>query len=701
MELEKDFYYKQKRESTSIINAFLEKRQKGIKGNNNHRYKYNYIKNQEEILLNKRNNNFFIEKEINKSYNSLRNNLNGKAQPIKINENKVINNNINIKNNQVNEDNNYFFLNRENEEIKKKYNEIKNKLIFTSDEKKENSEKNNRYKINNKNYETTHNGFGNKLKMEGINSDNYYTYEKNRLTSPQINKNKKYFELNNKDENKNNFLSENKVKNNNGNRNLNSNLCQIDKSLNSNDEMDYSEGEENHRFYDSSGVNDYLYNYESYKIKKYYKKNDKLKNLSQNFNKNRMNEISPIRNEIKSEYTDTDDIHNIEQEYDIQNNFNNKILKSYSCTNKNLKIFGGLEENKNLKKSENLEHNKILKESSNTKTVSISYRTKQNKINNEDRNNKGKEIIEIINDEKDIINDTNNRIIKDKNSIIKDKFCNKLKLYDENQNNNLIIKEPNNFFIIHNNDKERNIQKTNNNYFFKTNSSNKTYKNELTNDIKDKINLLKNNIGNNKENFNYNNEIDNYFIKIKQKQKQEEDILLPEKYFQKLSIKPENKTERKNDHKIKISHSSAYFNNRIKSIFNEHKLKSSNKNINKMSYLNSNSYLTETNRTEKFNKNKDKKKIEDKIPDINLICEENNGKLKLLEKKDYEKFNKKNRKIKRELISDRLNDLNNKTSNYKNKTRIKKIISNDYDEFNSARSLWFYFNNRIMPPNEI
>ena len=68
----------------------------------------------------------------------------------------------------------------------------------------------------------------------------------------------------------------------------------------------------------------------------------------------------------------------------------------------------------------------------------------------------------------------------------------------------------------------------------------------------------------------------------------------------------------------------------------------------------------------------------------------------MLDKKDYEKFNKKNRKIKREL-----NDLNSKTSNYKNKTRIKKIISNDYDEFNSARSLWFYFNNRIMPPNEI
>ena len=717
MELEKEFIFKQKNKRTPFIDTFLEKRKRdrdlALIEANNPRYKYNCINNQEEILLNKNKYNFYYEKEINNSYNNLRNNSKEGNQTFKINENNL-KYNIKTSNNKLTEqNNNLLFKKEERRDMEKKYNDLKNNSIFLSNEQKKDLEINNRYKINdnlfNINVKNKNNGFGNNVKNEKINYENYYIFEKNRLTSPQTNRNKNYFGLNNKDENNSlNNTVKNKVIYNNENFNFNNNICQIDKSKNIDGELDYYEGEENHRFYDSSGVNDYLYSYESYKVKKYFKKNDKFKNLSQNFNRNRLNEISPIKKELKSEYTDTDDIQNIEQEYDNLNIFNNKILQSCSCGRRNINIFGGPNENKNFK------------------ACSISSKSNKNKKDIEDEENKGKEIIEIINDEKDIKNGNNN-LIKNNNkeNILEDKLYNKIKKNKnvdmEKLNNDLIIKEPNNFFIIQknesnekesinflsiqNNEKEPNIQESINKEYLKKNISEKEYRNEISNVIKDKINLIKNSLRNNKENINHNTEIGDFFMKTKKKEKDENKNILMDKYYQKNSLKVNIKTERKNvnAHKIKISQSSIFFKNKVKSIFGEHKFKNSKMNNNKIKYLNSNSYLTETNITEKNKENKMKKKCNDSIPDINLISEENNEKIKLLDKKDYEKFNFKNRKIKssRELFPDQFKNKHNTTLNNKIKIGTKKFIRNNYNGFNSVSSLWFYFNNRIMPPNEI
>ena len=679
MKLQKELSYRKKRNKNSFMDAFLERRKKAVefalKGKNKTRYKYtkpSNINNDQEEIIYKNKNNYYNDKEYNKSYYNLRSNLNIKSQSN--NNNQICEINTNNKNNLTN--NHYSRKNKVNELYSKFFQTDndkgnKNNSILLFSPTKNEVETNKKYivkgKIINLNennkiyYETDNNEFKNIIK----NKDNYI-YENNKFTSPQINRNEKYFDLKIKNVN---FTYSDRTKNkerinNNKYRNLNNNIYPIN---NNDDKIDYYEGKENHKFYDSNGVNDYHYNYEINKSKKYSKKYDKLNN------EKNLYEISPIKNELKNEYNDID-IQLTEKEYENQN----RVLQSYSCDKKKLNILDEGDENKNNKIV------KVLKESPNTKTVSIIYKSKMNKIE------EGKKKDKVIYNKKDNIN---------KDIDLKNKYNNKIKNNDKNNEieklkKNLIIKEDNNdLILVQNDEKEPNIQKQ----FFKRSDYNKEYKKQIVNDIKNKINLLKNSMKNNKNSSFYSNEIDNYYKELKENENKENDNLLIDEYYQKLSLKQNNKSEIKYKNEYKnFSGKSTDFQNKIKNIFDENNLKYIGFSNNKINNLNT--YLTEANISKNYNKNKKKYN-----PEINLISDEINEKIKLLDNNGNKSPEFRNRKMKssRALFSRKINNLNAGKIKYKNSLAFRKYVSNIYGAFDTARNLGFYFNNRIMPANDI
>ena len=385
-----------------------------------------------------------------KSYSNLKNNLKGETKSISsflIDNSDIKKNNINNKK----EDEESINILLTDEELNKKYNNIKKHSINMSSSKIQQKKKDYfKEKNNNENYEIK---FTSPCNDENKNNKKFLkkTYEI-QFTSPSNdkNKNKKYSLLNN---NKSEFdlLNDkinnricNTAKNNSMPRNLYEN------------KIYYIEGEENHKFYDSSGINDYSYNYESYKVKKYYKvKNDKKDEYANTFNdidlKDKKSEISQIKN-VDNSYSQKKDINKNKsknsdnshtQDKEINNNkFKNKnlILKKSSSNDRYINMFNSNRNNQR-QKSEDLQKDShiitTIRESENTKAISIIYKS-QKMINNINSIKEGKE---IINDDNKI--DNNN--FEDKKIKSRNKYNNKESLSNKEISNGKNKLKINNF----------------------------------------------------------------------------------------------------------------------------------------------------------------------------------------------------------------------------------------------------------------
>ena len=152
-------------------------------------------------------------------------------------------------------------------------------------------------------------------------------------------------------------------------------------------------------------------------------------------------------------------------------------------------------------------------------------------------------------------------------------------------------------------------------------------------------------------------------------------------------------------------------------------------NINQMNF---NSNYNNTNPSsfknilKKTNKNKKEFKIERNKSikecrllsntDINLIVDQNeNEKIKIIDEKEFQELKNRNIKSSRahSNINGRLKDINRNFSGYKKNSFLNNRkdqfffnsklnkYNGDYDFLLTSRSIWFYLENKIMPPNEI
>ena len=786
-------YYKKKRKKNSYMDTFLKRRQQAVdfavKGYNksgcNYKKPCHYINENEDYLINqnKNKNNLKENNKYEKSYNNLKNDLIGETKSINSNYiNDKENNNkknktkkINLRNyEQIKSDDEDLINFLSNEELNKNYQGNQNYSINISSEKdktnnineKDNKEKiiilNDHKDLNNNYYANDNNGFGNNLKIERINETNYYSNNKDIFSPPNVNKKKEYFSPNNKVESDEvNNIHNNNLYNIAKNkdtkiikRNPNANIYHIN---NSHDKLYYYEGEENHKFYDSSGVNDYSYNYESYKIRKYYKinngqNNNNSKNLSEpkymkqkkifdNINnKNKSKETSPIKNEIKCvDHTALNGDKQFLNGNSISNNNNNKLAKSCTGNINNINVLNSDKKNKikneNIK---NLDFAKVINESSNTKSISIIYTSPRNNNNIQKDNDiaqkeKEKEIVEIINDDKNTIGDSN-KFYKQKSGKKKNKLDivkvvgddgNDIMIdykYNKNVNDKHMFKKKRNesFLRQKEDEKEPNVQSIIADDISLNDDSIIIVKNKIVNNIKDKINIIKNNIGNNKENINYNNEIDNYYKRIKEKEKNNVGL---NDYYQKISLKESKKNT--NEYKKYIIQKSQRLHSIVNNIF-DNKSRRTGISTDHIRYNNTNpssmrNILKDNKKQFKIKRNKSNKEyMLASATDINLIVDQNDKeKIKIIDEKEYEELKNRNVKSSRTFhnIGNKLKDINNKRFGYKNGVNLNKYNNfrkgnflfntklnkyfGDNGIINIPRSIWFYLEHRIMPPNEI
>ena len=782
----KDYYYdlrnKKKRNKDLYMESIYESRKKAadfaLKGKMNkgscyYKKPINYIseKDKNEKSNNKNVNNKDKHKYY-KSYTNLKNNLNGEAKSI----NSFLIDSSDNRNNYINnkkEDDELFNILLTDEEMNKKYNNLKKHSINMSSDN--NHKKKNDYfndKNNNKIYEIqltspSHDENKNNKKFSKK------TYEI-KLTSPSNdkNKNKKYSLLNN-NKNEFDFLS-NKINNricfttniNNKQRNFYEH------------KIYYIEGEENHRFYDSSGINDYSYNYESYKVKKYYKfKNDKKEEYDNNFNdidnKDKKSKMSPIKNEIKNEdnnYSQKKDINesklkNVDnchsQSKEINNNkLKNKYLILNNCPSNDRYInLYNSNRNNQRQKSEDLQKDShiitTIRESENTKAISIIYKS-QNKSNNLNSEIKEKEIKSDNNDNKDILD---NNMFEDKKIMSRNKYKNKQSISNKEENNektnlkinnyiskdeienkNLIKNTYDIFGLNKSSEKQNLINKFNNNnkklnynlikeryesYLRKRSEKEPSDKhkemnyeiqnsmrNNFVNSIKDKIIILKTNRNNEGELADHNYEIDNNFKKLKEKETSNN---LLKKYYDEIFEKEDNNIinnnikdgKIKNKMKKKIFQKSNRLQNSVKKFYNNKNYKNlvrSQSDLNQINYTSTNysSYLYSPKENKKNisikelkAKKNNIKELKNNIHDINLV--EDKKQLKIMDEKDYEKL--KNSKSTRKINKNKYLNFSNRKDLIKYKLRKSKFGSSDF--IFSPKSFLFYFENKIMPPNEI
>ena len=76
-----------------------------------------------------------------------------------------------------------------------------------------------------------------------------------------------------------------------------------------------------------------------------------------------------------------------------------------------------------------------------------------------------------------------------------------------------------------------------------------------------------------------------------------------------------------------------------------------------------------------------------------------------MDEKEYERIKLKNKRIRSTRGN---NEIRNKFKNiytnditFKRKVDFNHYYAGNYEPLNSPRSIWFYINNKIMPPNEI
>ena len=528
------------------------------------------------------------------------------------------------------------------------------------------------------------------------NSSNIHHKPKNNDISPiRINYPN---EMNNKNLERN---YENQTQNANGinknenNTQLSYNIKLVKENNNNNDNMqnknkddlnkEYYKKEKSPIKYDDKITNDFkrkmknagiLYDNEKYYIDDleipklsddYYKKNNKRNRNSNSFNNNRISENNYINKKM-----------NNENQLLIQKNKENDI-----------QILNDL-------KSEN-KLNDLMKEHD-----ILSQEQKTEKIDNNNNNDYNSNIPQEKN------NNNNNKIKNIKTQSFKKSDGHK---YES-------IKEKFESFLKPKEDKEPNIQSkvinsllsskedmNNNNNIGNNNKS-------LVKNIQEKIKILKDNknkIQNGKE-YNYINEIDECYNKIKSKE--EKDNIALEKYYTELQQK-ENENENNNAIRIKD----------IKNLESENPNKNDNKktkliqkskrleyiirnilNNKKYNYVDYHYLSNKINRT----KSKTKENLDincmnifgQSTPDINLIADQSNDEyIKLIDENYYNKFRNKNLRSVRTNYNLSKNESNNKIINYRSQS-VKKNKSNNYKYF-SPRLLIKENSHKIMPPNEL
>ena len=253
----------------------------------------------------------------------------------------------------------------------------------------------------------------------------------------------------------------------------------------------------------------------------------------------------------------------------------------------------------------------------------------------------------------------------------------------------------------------------------------------LIKNIKEKIKLLKNNNKNNiKQNINYINEIDDYFIKIKQKE--EKNNLILNEYYQNLLKKESNEKkvkndnneiEKKNDNKKIVIKKSNRLQNMMKNIINNQKYRyygPKNNNIVSIKTISSKNYFPRKENedikelTLKNNFNNIKFSKYNNAPDINLIVDaDNEENIKLIDEDEYSKLKKKNNKSLRNtnIMIERIKESNPKIGSYRDrfdlfgfdyfgKTNLNFNNGNNKNYF-SPRIIYLDSNHKIMPANEI
>ena len=780
--------YKRKRKKYSYMDAFLKIRQQAvdfaIKRSKQSGYDYSkplyYINdindiNDNEVSLNKKAEKVNKHNKRENTYNNLKNDL--------IRETKSINNFIINKKNKKSKNPNDIVKKLEqlksddeelvdflitNEEKNKKYQDIQKYSINIPFEKNvANKEKVNSKKkqthINNMNNEKRINsGFWNNLKIERINEANYCisnNQDKNKInkiiTSSNMTRNREHLAQNN------NIIDYFKSTKNKNNKIIRRNHTNDIYCINNyNDRLNYYEGE-NHRFYDSSGVKDYNYSYESYKVKKYYKIKDgqnKSKNISEQKHMkqkklfddnigNKKNEIPHIKNKMK-----TDDILDNNDNYKILNrnyiNNDNKLIKGCSYNNKKLNLFNsGKKDTKKSEKINNLKFVKVINFSPNCKAGNITQKssTEDNVNLVKSGKNKGNEILGIINDGKNI---ANNNFFKQKSERKnKNRKINSIKnIIDNNDNNNnmLYCKSFNNIKdICILNEKEHYMTKNRKESFcgqkedekepniqsiicdFSLNDDPIIKQKNIGNivyDIKSKIKIIKNSIIKDKENINYINEIDTYYRNIKEKEKK--NLLL--KDYQNNKSKARKNI---NEHNILFQQKSQRLNHMINDIFdcqNKTGINIYQRNPCLNYYYNNTNPNSSTNITMENHKNKKEYQIfrnrnikEYKLlsnTDINSIKEQNeNEKIKIIDEKDFQQLKNRNIKSCRNYsdINRRIKDINEKKIGYMNNVNSNKrkdqfFFNGRSNRYNgnsnfllSPKSILFYREHKIMPPNEI
>ena len=623
-----------------------------------------------------------------------------------------------------------------NDEINKKYNNIKHHSINNISKKNHNGQKTkqknkskNNKNNNDKENEVEINTFGNNLKIEktGIN-----TYYKNIVASSptiKINNNKDIFISNKSENNINNHKYKSvSVQNTNNNlinsiklkeRNNNNNIIIKDNSANN----IYYEGTDNHNFYDSNKMSKYKYNYEPYKTniiqkngtqkqKNYYSRNlSEPQNLERNKNlyilkskkntiefdmkKNPMNDISPIRSYIRYDYEDNnDEIRNIEKIYESQsingNSFNNSHNKLAYNTKLQQNNFNNIKKNINLIDNNDINviksvelnrpSSEVIINTPNTKTISIVYKSEKNKTNN----NKNYPITNIhVIQEPNKINLNKREIVEIKN-VNKDKDINPINNFDNLKkiNLNYINHDINNINNINDiNDINKDLYKyRQRNYIFDNNDVNDEKESKFRKEIKNIEMKYINNIKNIKEN---NDE--------KLKYRNNEKINLPYTFSDK-------KNENKNENNIKDNNIKE--NNIKDKNIKENNIKENNIKENKINIINKeednksknkNNEIIDLNLEDnkEINKDKDDDEEDDKNKDNNddypkLVDQEQNYELikekyeSFLRQKDEKEPNLQSRIMNSMLTSkDESNLINNKNSLIKNIKEKIQILKNN------------------------
>ena len=436
------------------------------------------------------------------------------------------------------------------------------------------------------------------------------------------------------------------------------------------------------------------------------KNNNSIKEDKDNDNKNiyEYKEINHVINNI-----------NIKNEKD-NNNKNENILKNSNCHH----IIINENNIKDERKEKKIENNPQL---SNNK----------NNENNENDNNENN--IEVYDLENNFIihkinkggrNKNNNNIINENNREYQ-------RIVDQEQNYET-IKDKYESFLRQKDEKEPNLQSKIMNSML-TSKEDINSNNNLVKNIKEKINILKNNNKIVKQNINYSNEIDDYFIKIKKKE--EKNNLALNEYYQNLLKKEMDEKNDKNnndnnsninkgfeinnDNKKMIIKKSNRLQHMMNKIINNKKYRyygiKNNKTIPNKTIF-SKTFFPSNKKEEDFNEltlknhfNNIKLSKYNNAPDINLIVDEDN--IKLFDENEYSKLKMKNIKSARPInfMIQNIKESGPNLEIYRNRFDLFKcynygnnncIVNNEkYKHYFSPRFIYHQDSNKIMPANEI